>query len=70
MTDSETRGWKRDTAGNYFKAIGDATYWIFRDTYWFVREGYAHGSGYVGEWAFLTDAKRAAHKHAREKANE
>ena len=73
-TDSETRGWKRDTTGNYFKAISEVTYWLFRGTrhdgkpagYWFVRKGHRHGNGYVGEWLSLSDAKRAAHAHARE----
>ena len=73
MSDSETRGWKRGTTGNYFKVINERTYWMFRGKlfggqpsgYWFVRLGHKHGSGYVGEWHLLSDAKRAAHANER-----
>lgn len=72
---SETTGWKRDSTGNYYKWIDSKSYWIFpvknhngrRTGYWFVRNGHKHGSGYVGEWHALADAKRAAHDHARSK---
>lgn len=64
---SETTGWKRMPSGGYQKSISGNRYHIFSvvdDCKWCLSaEGlWPHAHKY------LSDAKRAAHKHAREKA--
>lgn len=72
MTDSETRGWKRDD-GTYGKTIEGHDYRIskretgFFPGGWQVRCGNEMVTDKYGEPRRLRDAKKAAHKHARER---
>ena len=74
MTDSETRGWKRNEYGDWSKVIDDAKYVIWKRTtgFWPGEFMVARNGQLLHEkqsrFKNVTTAKRAAHKHARERA--